>query len=1068
MPELFPMLAVTLLVISLFSGSYLLIRYEDVLSVERLWGYLLFVTLLLWSVLLTPVQLIFSKPQERKPTTSVRLLSDPISSGVKRGDIEADVFAIHGLGSDSSLAWTHLETGKTWLQDFLPRDFSNLRVVSINHDSRWDAYSPIQSLRDYGQVILDAIASLRRDDDEKKRPLILIGHSFGGILLKKALVIGKETNAKARQRSVADNVYAALFFGTPHKGSNFALFGTLSSYFSYWRGSRTDLLEFLTPSSVELDDLHSSFLGAFNDVFVCNFFETIPVRMFDIPMYLVVSKQSAAIDGRKAVPVNADHRGLNKFASLEDENYLRVRAEIENTLTYVKERQALGREKNQFSVPFRIRGVPVVGVFVGRESTIDMIEQYLLPENATRRLRILSLQGPGGIGKSQIALEYATRHQKQYTSVFWVSGRSEQALRLDVAKVAERIPLKSVLDSSNKIPRNEADVESAVSAVLNWFSEPGNGRWLLVIDNVDQQTSKPAGGKSVEHSYDIRDYFPATHQGAILITSRLTYLRQLGKGIDVDGVGVPEGLQILLNSSGRADDVENSTSVVFRLHGLPLALNQAGSYMSETGTSPKKYLELYQHRAKSLLERQPQLAIYENGSIMTTLEMSLEAARIRNPTAARLLQLWAFLDNSDISFDLLKMALHCSSSVANSNSPLPVPNGGDVDRNIDFVKAQRRENLMQGWLNRLAKNEIIFCSAIAILRDFSLIQRNEDLDSFTVHPVVHEWARQRTSAAQASDNLSAAISIIGRAVPPKHFNEAWILQRRLRPHAEHIRSCLKNISDNLPAATSGFHGLAFLYLDLGSYAIAKRFYRRATKGFEQLLGAEDPYTVRAYHGMGLVYRNLEEYEKCRKLWKWTLETSQKTRGSHDPATIRALDDLGGLCILQGRLKEARALLLRALKAKEETLGKDHHIAIDTVRQLGIAERKLGHFEEAEKMLQKVVAVFDQVLGPNNDKTLLAVSDLGALFQDLGRLGEAEEFFLWALAGFEKVLGPNHNHTLQTKLSMGKLYITLARAESAEKLLSEAREGFAISLGAQNQFTIEATECLDEVRKAAST
>lgn len=61
----------------------------------------------------------------------------------------------------------------------------------------------------------------------------------------------------------------------------------LSSYFSYWRGSSADLLEFLTPSSKELDDLHLSFLRAFGSIYIANFFETCPLELFGLPSYLV-------------------------------------------------------------------------------------------------------------------------------------------------------------------------------------------------------------------------------------------------------------------------------------------------------------------------------------------------------------------------------------------------------------------------------------------------------------------------------------------------------------------------------------------------------------------------------------------------------------------------------------------------------------------------------------------------------------------------------------------------------------------------------------------------------------
>lgn len=133
--------------------------------------------------------------------------------------------------------------------------------------------------------------------------MIIIGHSFGGILAKKvctevchfpsvdsnlqALVTANEAPEGSRSSHIAAKTMGFLFMGTPHRGSNFALFATLSSYFSYWRGSRSELLEFLTPSSRELDDLHHSFLQGFNHAYICNFFETVPIKFKSIPMYPV-------------------------------------------------------------------------------------------------------------------------------------------------------------------------------------------------------------------------------------------------------------------------------------------------------------------------------------------------------------------------------------------------------------------------------------------------------------------------------------------------------------------------------------------------------------------------------------------------------------------------------------------------------------------------------------------------------------------------------------------------------------------------------------------------------------
>ena len=130
----------------------------------------------------------------------------------------------------------------------------------------------------------------------------------------------------------------------------------LSSYFSYWRGSRADLLEFLTPSSKELDDLHLSFLRAFENIYMANFFETVPMHLFGLPLYLaslslnipltcepfctdadvrttrltlklcpqVVTKESATIDGKPSISVDADHRSLQRCEDPFTGNYLQI------------------------------------------------------------------------------------------------------------------------------------------------------------------------------------------------------------------------------------------------------------------------------------------------------------------------------------------------------------------------------------------------------------------------------------------------------------------------------------------------------------------------------------------------------------------------------------------------------------------------------------------------------------------------------------------------------------------------------------------------------------------------
>lgn len=264
----------------------------------------------------------------------------------------------------------------------------------------------------------------------------------------------------------------------------------LSSYFSYWRGSSAHLLEFLTPSSKELDDLHLSFLRAFGSIYISNFFETV--------------------------------------------------------LGFIE------HQRNKYTVSFRLRGASIVGTFVGRTNELQQIgeehEVDLLQTKESQRLKVVILQGLGGVGKSQLAIEYATRHESIYTAVFWCNGKSEALLRLDIAAIAEQIPLKDVLSTSGKILKDETGVENAIAAVLDWLSENGNTQWLVIVDNVDSQRAAGVGSDSPETSYDIWRQFP--HQGSLLLKSRLACLRRLGKGVEIQEVTVQDGLRILCNPTG--------------------------------------------------------------------------------------------------------------------------------------------------------------------------------------------------------------------------------------------------------------------------------------------------------------------------------------------------------------------------------------------------------------------------------------------------------------------------------------------------------------------------------------
>ena len=149
-----------------------------------------------------------------------------------------------------------------------------------------------------------------------------------------------------------------------------------------------------------------------------------------------------------------------------------------------------------YRTTFSLQGVPVSDNFVDRPSDTAKLERCLLPRSnsAQKRRRIFVLHGLGGIGKTQLTINFARRHQATYSSVFWLDGRSEDRLRQSLAGCAKRIPEGQIPERSrNIILNNEDDLNIVVADVMGWLARPDNVNWLLIFDNVDLDDERAVG-----------------------------------------------------------------------------------------------------------------------------------------------------------------------------------------------------------------------------------------------------------------------------------------------------------------------------------------------------------------------------------------------------------------------------------------------------------------------------------------------------------------------------------------------------------------------------------------------
>jgi hypothetical protein len=204
----------------------------------------------------------------------------------------------------------------------------------------------------------------------------------------------------------------------------------------------------------------------------------------------------------------------------------------------------------QFAIRFNLSSFPEAAQFVAREQELSDMHD-LLHGHSSRAAVVL--HGLGGIGKTQLAVEYIRQHKEKHTAIFWLNANDEDSLRLSYCGIAQQVlqchPSTRVLSSVDL----EGDLNRVVSAVKIWLDLQGNARWLMVYDNYDNPRISKNSGRS---TVDIRQYLPESDHGSVIITTRSARVSQ-GRRIQVQKLtALEDGLKILANTS-RRENIKN-------------------------------------------------------------------------------------------------------------------------------------------------------------------------------------------------------------------------------------------------------------------------------------------------------------------------------------------------------------------------------------------------------------------------------------------------------------------------------------------------------------------------------
>jgi hypothetical protein len=199
--------------------------------------------------------------------------------------------------------------------------------------------------------------------------------------------------------------------------------------------------------------------------------------------------------------------------------------------------------QDKHTVPFSLKGVPAIDHFVQRVNDMQRLEEYFFAQQGHPRRKMFVVHGLGGIGKTQLCIEFVRRYQEKYSAVFWLDGSSEDALQRSFIDVVTRLPVAEVpLNLIQAANQASPDQRLIVRGVLDWLSLPSNRKWLLVVDNIDRDHTAKVKDPL---AYDVKQYIPTADHGSVLVTSRISTLVAPQNSLRLTGVDRDQGRAIL-------------------------------------------------------------------------------------------------------------------------------------------------------------------------------------------------------------------------------------------------------------------------------------------------------------------------------------------------------------------------------------------------------------------------------------------------------------------------------------------------------------------------------------------
>ncbi|HEU4426771.1 MAG TPA: FxSxx-COOH system tetratricopeptide repeat protein [Pilimelia sp.] len=714
--------------------------------------------------------------------------------------------------------------------------------------------------------------------------------------------------------------------------------------------------------------------------------------------------------------------------------------------------------------------------FTGRDPLLHLLREALESKSKASVLP-QTLHGLGGVGKTQLAVEYVYRNADRYDIVWWIPAEQVSLVLASLETLADRMGL----------PRSE-DRKQTANTVLNSLAHT-RSRWLLVYDNADQPE-------------EIAQLVPSAG-GHVILTSRDQSWANVWEAIEVDVFERHESVE-LVRKRGESITADDADRLAAKLGDLPLALDQAASWQAATGMPVSEYLQLFDEHVRELLsEGRP--PTYHT-TVAAFVSLAFDRLRTEASAVAQLLELFAFLGAEPISVGLLRRGREAHMTPALSQAlrqPIHLNRTIRQLRRYGLAKVDPNQRIQVHRLVQMVLREGLTEQLREQIRanvhNLLASANPGDPDDPATWPV-HAEIGPHVQAA----GLIEADTIEARQVALDQIRYLWATgdyegARRLGeivvpawreaegdglgPDGEqtliatrHLSNALRSLGFNAEArklAIQAYEGFrnnpAFgeehehtvitgvsLGVDLrlaGDFRAALESDRRILGGHIRVFGEDDQYTIRARNSLAVNLRMLGDFGEALQIDQELVEAWQRTVGENDSRTLFCIANVARDLYGLGRYAEALDLQSRTWPIFRDRLGLRHSYVLLAARTVAIALRKTGRYAEALSQARENYHDYDARFGPDHEHTLAAKMSYANSLRVANELGLARSEAADAVDRYVTSFGAGHPLTLSATANLAIIMRAMGDHDEARAKDEATLEAMTEVLGAEHGYTL---------------